>query len=186
MKRKLQVPGSNVSLDIPEGNRGVYLMGVYTDHSKFCGVLEEKECFISPIVEVTQKTFHDEYATENKGSLTINIPHCLRGRGALDLVRVKRGDVLRAIPFQELNQADGFDLEEDMYSVDENFVRVKTKKLSEFVCTSCDTTCQAAIQIFLLGALNSSKRNNISVAKVKSFLCSSLFKIAEYRNVSFL
>ena len=117
-------------------------------------------------------------------SLTINIPHCLSRKVTLDLVRVKRGDTLRSIPFQELKKSDGFYLEDDTYSVDKNFVRIKTKKLSEFVCTSCDITCQAALQVVLLGTLDISRRNNFSIAKVKAFLCSSLFKIAEYRNVS--
>ena len=183
MKRTLQAPGSNVSLDIPEGNKGVYVMGVHTDHSNFCGVLKEKECFISPIVEVTYKAF-DDYATENKGSLTINIPHCLKKTGTLDLVRVKRRDVLKSISFQDLKRTDGLDIEDNTYSVDENFVRIKTKRLSEFVCISCDTTCQAAIQVFLLGELDKSERIKKSIVTVKSFLCSSLFQIEEYRNVS--
>ena len=182
-KKILQAPGSSVSLEIPEGNKGVYVMGVHTDHSDICRILEERECFVSPVVEVTHKTFDNEYASETSG-LTINIPHCLSGKENLELVRVKRGDPSRSIPFQELRKADGFDLAEDMFSVDKNFVRIKTKKLSEFVCISCNTTCQAAIQVFLLGEFDQSRENNFSKVKVKSFLCSSLFKIADYRNVS--
>ena len=80
--------------------------------------------------------------------------------------------------------ANDLNLKEDMYSVDENFVRIKTKKLSQFVCVSCNRTCDAEIQVFLLGNLHESIGNNTSTVKMKSFLCSSLFKIADYRNVS--
>ena len=186
IKKTLQSPDSNVSLHIPEGNKGIYMMAVHTDHSKVCRVLGEKECFVSPIVEVIHNCFECEHSTENTGTLTISIPHCLSKKELLDLIRVKRGDILRSVPFQDLKKSQNLNHEDSVYFLDGNYIRIKTKKLSDFVCISCNITCQAAIQVFLLGSLNKSERINVSTVKVKPFLCSSLFKIAEYRNVSFL
>ena len=118
--------------------------------------------------------------------LTINIPHCVRDESALKLIRVKRRDVSRGIPFQELQYADDPKANKDSYSVSRTFVRIRTRKFSEFVCTTCKITCQAAVRIFLFAALNAWRRNNNTTVKMKSFLCSSLFRITEYRNVCIL
>ena len=186
IKRTLQAPGSDVSLDIPDGHRGVYVMGVHTNHSSVCHILDKKECFISPVVEVTFKSFETECNADDAEKSTINIPHCLDERSALQLIRVKRGDRSKSIPFHELQEAGNAEPGEDSYHLDEGFVRISTKTSSEFVCTTCDTTCQAGIRIFLLAKLDVSTRTGVSRVKVKPFLASNLFKISEYRKVSYV
>ena len=73
MKKTLQAPSSDVSLDIPDGHRGVYVKGVHTNHSSVCHILDKKECFISPAVEVTFKFSETECNADDAESLTINI-----------------------------------------------------------------------------------------------------------------
>ena len=178
MKKTLQAPGSDVSLDIPHGHRGVYVMGVHTNHSSVCHILEMKECFISPVVEVTFETFETECNADDAERLRINIPHCLDERSALQLIRVRRGNTSKTIPFHELQEAGNAEPGEDSYYLDEGFLRISSKTLSEFVCTTCDTTCQAGIRIFLLANLDVSTRTGVSRVKVKPFLASTLYKIS--------
>ena len=106
-------------------------------------------------------------------------------RSALQLIRVRRRDTSKSIPFHELQEAGNAESGEDSYYFDEAFVRISTKTLSEFVCTICKTTCQAGIRIFLLANLDVSTKTGVSRVKVKPFLASTLFKISEYRKVSY-
>ena len=184
--RNLQFLGSDVSLEIPDGYKGVYVMGVHTDVSSFNNVVDDEECIVSPAVEVLHRSLGSDIDEKRLEMLTINITHCVSEESALKLIRVKRRDVSRGIPFQELKYADGPEADEDSYSVNGNLVQIKTRKFSEFVCTTCKITCQASVRIFLFAALNAWRRNNNTTVKIKSFLCSSLFRITEYRNVCIL
>ena len=184
--RNLQIPGSHVSLEIPDGYKGVYVMGVHTDHSDKEYFLSQEECIVSPAVEVLYRGLMNDIDEKRLDMLTINIPHCVRDESALKLIRVKRRDVSRGIPFHDIEYADDPEADKDSYSVNSNFVRIKTKKFSEFIYTTCKITCQAAIRIFLFAGLNTWRRNNNTTVKIKSFLCSSLFRTADYRNVRIL
>ena len=178
-ERILQHPESEVSLNIPEGSEGVFVMGVHTDHTKFKNFLKEEECFVSPVVEVKRRNLTDESLPVN---VIINIPHCLTDTKSLQYIRVKKGDSFHSSTFIELENAD--ELNTSDVHVDKNFVRITTPEFSEFVCISCKNTCQAKIRVFLFAALQAWKRNKVTTLKLKSFLCSQLFRIADYRNVS--
>ena len=180
-ERTLQHPESEVSLNIPQGSEGVFVMGVHTDHAKFKNFLKEEECFVSPVVEVKRKNPTNESLPVNP---TINIPHCLTDTNSLQYIRVKKGDSCLSRTFRELKKASQLNIKGAYYYVDKNFVRITTEEFSEFVCTSCRNTCQAKIRVFLFAALRAWKRNKVTTLKVKSFLCSHLFRIADYRNVS--
>ena len=180
-ERILQHPESEVSLNIPQGSEGVFVMGVHTDHTKFKSILREEECFVSPVVEVKRKNLTNESLPVNA---TINIPHCLTETTSLQYIRVKKGDSCHSITFTELKKADELNAKDARYCIDKNFVRISTQEFSEFICTSCKNTCQAKIRVFLFAALRAWKRNKVTTLKLKSFLCSQLFRIAVYRNVS--
>ena len=180
-ERCLQHPESEVSLHIPEGSEGVFVMGVHTDHTKFKNFLKEEECFVSPVVEVKRRNLTNESPYMK---VTINIPHCLTDTKSLQHIRVKKGDSFLSNSLTELENTDVLKTNDVHYHVDKNFVRITTQEFSEFICTSCKNTCQAKIRVFLFAALQAWKRNKVTTLKVKSFLCSHLFKIADYRNVS--
>ena len=181
-ERILQHPESEVSLNIPQGSEGLFVMGVHTDHNKFKNFLKEDECFVSPVVEVKRRNLTDESPHRN---VIINIPHCLTDTKSLQYIRVKKGDSFHSSTFIELEKADKLNTNDSNYHVDKKkFVRITTREFSEFICTSCKNTCQAKIRVFLFAALQAWKRNKVTTLKVKSFLCSHLFKIADYRNVS--
>ena len=184
--RNLQFPGSDVSLDIPDGYNAVYVMGVHTDHSDKKDILSQEECIVSPAVEVLHRSLGNSINEIWLERLTLNIPHCMRDESALKLIRVKRRDVSRGIPFQELKYAKNPEADKNSYSVSRTFVRIKTRNFSEFVCTTCKITCQASVRIFLFAALNAWRRNDNTTVKIKILLVQFLFRITEYRNVCIL
>ena len=53
--RILRAPGSDVSLEIPKGSRGVYVMGVHTDVSTYKNCVKDMEWFVSPVVEIEHR-----------------------------------------------------------------------------------------------------------------------------------
>ena len=178
--RKLQAPGSDVSLEIPEGSRGVYVMGAHTDVSRFKSFVAEEECFVSPVVEILHKTEDDAVEPE---SHTVRIPHCLSDASQLELIRVRRGRSSNNAPFRHISPKDKFHISDDQYFVDRNYITILSRQFSEFICTSCKNTCKGTIRLFLFGNLNTWGKKNVTTVKMKSFLCSPLFRINEFRQV---
>ena len=88
------------------------------------------------------------------------------------------------IPFHEIPPKDEFDPEENSFSVDDTHVRVSCKSFSEFFCTTCKTTCQSTIRAFIFAHMRAWPRKNITTLEVKSFLCSYLFRIEDFKQVS--
>ena len=74
--------------------------------------------------------------------------------------------------------------EDESYEIDNKFITIFTRKFSTFVCTSCDNSCQATVMLFLLGNLEQRRENNDTLTKIKSFLCSDLYRIKDFRKVS--
>ena len=170
--RILQALGSEALLQIPAGSRGVYRMGTNLDHFKYHGIITREECVISPVIKVIHQKSSDCKNDEEPGTHILNIPHCLRDRSLLKLIRVKKGEIDRHIPFHEISLKDEFDPDENSFSVDDTYVRVSCKTFSEFVCTTCKTTCQSTIRAFIFAHLRAWPRKNITTLQIKSFLCS--------------
>ena len=155
-------------------------MGVHTDVSKFKNFVEEEECFVSPVVEILHKNEDD--AVEPK-SHTVRIPHCLSDASQLQLIRVRRGRSSNNAPFQYISPKDRFHTNDDGYLVDHQHITIFSQKFSEFVCTSCHTTCKGTIKLVLFGKLTAWARKNVTTVQMKSFLWSPLFRIADFRRV---
>ena len=178
----LQAPGSDVSLEIPKGSSGVYVMGVHTDVSTHKHIVADEECFVSPVVEIEHKSIGNDTADKELKLHTLRIPHCLKDKSLLQDIRVRRGKLSSSFQFHEsLDEMHSLD---HYYFVDNDSITISTYKFSEFVCTTCNTTCHGIVQVFLFGKLNSSIDKTLTTVKIKSFLCSPLFKISEFRDVS--
>ena len=180
--RILQAPDSDVSLHIPEGSEGLFTMKVHTDHTRFPGVIPDKECIISPIVEIEHKKQEEKIKDKDSPFYTVKIPHSLRNIAQYKTVRVKRGEGYKKIIFHELPLRSEADRES--YEIDEKFIKIFTRKFSTFVCTSCGNSCQATVMLFLLGYLEQRQETNDTLTQIKSFLCSDLYSIKDFREVS--
>ena len=74
---------------------------------------------------------------------------------------------------------------DEYYVVGSRFVTVYTTKFSQFICTVCgETICNATVIMFLMASLQPLREERMTSVKVKVFLCSNLFNILDFRNVS--
>ena len=179
--RILQAPDSDVSLHIPEGSTGLFTMRVHTDHTRFPGVVPHQECIISPLVEVEHKKLSEGAEDKEPPLCFLKIPHS--HRNPKPGVRVRKVDTMK-ISFEELQvKSEKIDMN-DTFEIDENFITIFTRKFSTFVCTSCNNTCQATVMLFLLGYLEPRQEANDTLTQVKSFICSDLYRIKDFREVS--
>ena len=139
---------------------------------------------MSPIVEVVHSKRSRDNAEMELKTHSLRIPHCLANPSLVGLLRVRRGKSSCSSPFELLPHREEFGSKGDCYSADDNFITISAKNFSQFVCTSCNTTCQAIVKNVLFANLRVCRRNNITTVLIKSFLCSPLFRTAEFRNVS--
>ena len=173
--RILQAPDSDVSLHIPEGSKGLFTMRVHTDHTRFPGVIPDEECIISPLVEVEHKELTEEANDEEQPLYVLKIPHSLRHSAEYNTVRIRKGKI-EAKSFQDLKVCID-------YEIDYKFITIFTRKFSTFVCTNCENSCQSTVMLFLLGYLEPRQETNDTLAKIKSFICSDLYRIKDFRAV---
>ena len=176
----LQGVGSDVSLTIPPGTQGVYMTGVHTDHTMFPSVIPKEECIVGPLVEV------EHLGTIKKTSKTmykLQIAHCVQNQDLWEFIRVRRGDPNKGIEFTELTQREKHVGASDYYVIDENYITIFTSHFTLFTCTNCKNSCNATVMAFLVGELEHLLEYGVTKVKVKAFLCSDLFTIADFKNV---
>ncbi len=180
--KTLQSPCSDVSLDIPQGSKGIFLMKVSTDFTRHH--IPENECIISPLVEVHH--FKDmELSCSTSLIHTLKIQHCLPDKEHRGLVRVKKGRYNTPKPHEPLQEKKPQDPDTGIFWLDKDFITIQTRSFSDFICTICKNICHGAIKVFLFGnsaPLWDSKKEATSL-KMKTYLCSPLYKIPTYRQV---
>ena len=178
----LQAPDSDVSLHIPEGSKGLFTMRVHTDDTRFPGVIPDDECIVSPLVEVEHKTLSEEVKGKEPLLYAIKMPHSLRYTTGCETVRVRRVEKFDSkVSIYEVEESRK---EGDSYKIDQKFITIYTRQFSIFVCTSCGNTCQAAVMLFLFGKLEPRQEADDTLTKIKSFICSNLYCIKDFREVS--
>ena len=179
----LKAPDSDVSLQIPKGSKGLFTLAVETDLSRLKGEIPKDDCIISPLVEVRHRKLTTEFESKEAPLHILKIPHNLQSTEHFKDVKVWRGDILKKnTPFKQLQlRSEGY--ENDSYEIDEKFITIFTRTFSMFVCTNCNNSCQATVMLFLLGYLECRPEANDSLTQVKSFLCSDLYRIKDFREV---
>ena len=159
-------------------------MRVHTDITRFPGVIPDGECIISPLVEVEHKKLSDKVTEQELPLYFIRIPHKLKTTG-YQAVRVRKVDKIgNEISFEELQQWTETAHENNVYEIDRKFMTIFTTKFSTFICTSCQNSCQATVMLFLLGYLEPRQEVSDTLTQIKSFICSDLYRIKDFREVS--
>ncbi len=174
--RVLQPPDSDVSLSIPQGVPGVYIMTVHTDITNFLSSIPEDECIVAPVVEVVSVR-SGEGNLQNTPNVVyiINVPHCRSAKVLAKSLNIRRFG---------LQEASGTNLA-GTCEVGDLFLRFKTTQFSVFVCTSGEHSCDAEILVSIFGKLNPFPDEGLTTVDVKAFLLSELYKINDVMHVSF-
>ena len=185
--KTLKGDGSDVSLTVPAGQKGVYMTKVHIDHFPFKGIIPDEECFIGPLVEVKQHLFDEE---ENEtGIHKLCIPHYfsdekLWNEELWKFIRVRHGNRFRQQSHKEVPRGNDRQGNSTYFKVKSKLVVIYTTSFSIFTCSICKRECPASARIFLLGNLSLSQEGQKTIVKVKPYVCSSLYIIEDYRNVS--
>ena len=177
--RTLQGNESDVSLTIPRGAHGVYMTRVHTDYTMFPHVISDAECIVGPLVEV-------EHVGKAVDSLTyiLKIPHCVQNKKLWESIKVRRGNPNNGIASTEVQQRSQPGGDDDYFVIDEKFITIYTSHFTLFTCTSCDNSCNATVMTFLFAQLRHVQKHYVTKVKVKAFLCSDLYRIADFKTVS--
>ena len=126
----LQGDQSDVKLEIKEGcPKRAYLMEVRTDTSSFGSIIQDDECFISPIVKVLAP------AETSTSSYILRIPHVLDEGDDRTKVKVRMVHENRNPAVVEVPKGDVGALH---YDIDDRFIELHTKHFTTVICTYCD------------------------------------------------
>ena len=176
---------SDVSLHIPEGSAGVYKKCVHADHSRLTVEIPEEECSITPLVEIHHQT-NSNAEQEKNGKFVIKLPHCIPDRQLWKQVKVRKWSSTESgMVSQELFQKEAVGGEGDYFVMDDEFITVVTQHFCLVAGTICDRAgCRSTLRVMLMGKLESRQQKNISTVKLKSFLCSRLLILKDFKNVS--
>ena len=173
---------SDVSLHIPENSAGLYKKCVHADHSRLTVEIPEEECIVTPLVEIHHFEVPDA-EQNNKGKFIIELPHCIPDRQLWKQVKVRKWS--SGMVSQELSQKEEVDGEGDYFVMDDEFITVVTQHFCLVAGTICDRAgCRSTLRVMLMGKLESRQQKNISTVKLKSFLCSRLLSLRDFRKVS--
>ena len=168
---------SEVGIETRDGMQNILCRKIHTDLSRHETNLPHDESIIGPTVEVHLTHGNAKHQEE----FLLRIPHCLhiKDLSAIKVRRVddKRKDSVQNVPTKE--QAMGII---PYFETDSSQVIIHTNHFSEYVCSGSSDKCLTSIIAFPFGRLW--KTENISHVKVKLYLCSSLYKIQDFRIVS--
>ena len=179
----LQVASSAVTLNVAEGIRAVIIHAIHTDCTQFKNLIPDTECLISPIVEYSVKELEvEEYFPQYK--YQICIPHCLQKPEHLSTIRIRHGDMEKRNSFQIISYQEAQPDSSPYYEADEHFIRIYTNHFSTFICSSCKKVCDAFMVAFLFGSLRLFVDDGETFAKMKTFLCSSLYNLQAFQEVN--
>ena len=168
----VQRDGSNVSLTIPEGSDGFYITRIHTDLSDYQDLIPSNECFVSPVVQVE----------ELKGRThTILIPHCLQDKSLWQSIQVRRCETKMNRVIEELKQGKS---QNGYFMVYEKYIIVYTSCSGLFVCTSWEHSCHSSVSVVCLARSQNFEEAAKTTVKLKTFGCSSLYRILDFRKVS--
>ena len=176
----LQDSNSDVSVHVPEGVRAVLWQRVYTEFSRFRGVVPKDECMVGPVVEIhveelgeKQEAVRDHYK--------IKIPHCLTKKEQLSSIKVKSGNIYSKRKFVKLKTKKKNRNRSISYEVDEKYVTIHSTHFCQFVCSTSEQICKRSIMAFAYGSLKQLGQH--SHVKVNVFLCSDLYRLPEFKRV---
>ena len=178
--RILQDPESDVSLQISEGSKGVFMTHVQTGPTRPINMIPHEECLISPTVEVEHNR-DDECLSKPH---IITIPHCIQDSELWQFIKVRRINHNKKGQFELIQAQQENNKLDEYYRVEKGVIYVFARNFSEFTCTICKRSCSADIRTFIFGKIEDNQEVNLTSVKIRAFMCSELYRIKDFENVS--
>ncbi len=173
-----QQPNSGVELRIPTGVHCTIEGTIHTYNQDIMMVLNENECLVAPIVEVSCNFKHGmprKCKSSSSHPFEIIIPHCVSLKNIKNIV-VRSGNIGKDHSFDVLKA-------EDDYVVDATHITIFTSNFSQFICSECKEKCSTDISGFLFGS-NFEENPPTQISTTRLYLCGPLYSIEDYLCVS--
>ncbi len=186
--RILQAPDSDVSLSIPQGSPGVYIMAIHTDLLHSASLIPEEECFISPVVQVDHILLHTKMGEKHcPGLCKLTIPHCSKDKHLEKIVKVRHHkdgtDESTPEEFRCVEGTSGIHAH-GTFIMHTNSVSVYSNSFSKFTCSSCrNNSCQADVLTLMFGGVSPFPSLQNTSVDFKLFLSSNLYIIKDFKQV---
>ena len=181
----LNAPGSDVSLQVANGLKTFVCQHIYTNFEDIKFAIPAKECIISPVVRFHAKDTLQGKVTDNY-KFTATIPHYLAVGSDLSLIKVRCGSIKKKQSLREVQKGFPNDVGVPCYSTDEKCITLYANHFCDVICTTEKHICNTSLVILPFGRLKPDEGEQQTYAKVKVFLCSNLYNMADYRSVSSL
>ena len=169
---------SDVSLHLPEGSPGLFLKAVHTNLSTFRQDIPDEECMITPMVEIHHLNANSK-TQSNDENFIIKLPHCIQDRDKWNLIKVRKWNKNKegVTSCQELKENENF-------VVDNKFITVSTRHFCRLAGTICDNEgCRRQIRVMVMGKLEGLEGRTCSITWLKSFFCSRLLALRDFKSV---
>ena len=184
-KVTLKDPYSDISLEVAEGVKAVVIQSVNTDFSLLKKVIPTKECLASPVIQ-----FHMDEGDpiENSGNYKykLTIPHYLSRHHSLSSIRVKYGNSKRPVLMEEVPKAISESGTLPFYQISKKYITIHARHFCDIVCTSTEKVCTSKILAIPFGWIGTLGSDPDTHLKVKTYLCSYLYKNSDLNLVRFL
>ncbi len=154
-------------------------MAVHTETSIYQNLIRDNECVVAPLIEVntTCESPSEDYI--------LSIPHCIADSNLWKLLKVRKHvRKVRKANDNRYSKKKGHCKKCTSFTVHDKFIKVQCKDFSLFTCTICKQVCQSTVLAFVFAKLRNWTHNQtITTVDVRTFLCSYLYNIEDYRQV---
>ena len=175
-------PDSKITLEVPRGLKAVIMQHIHTDYEELDKSIPPHECIVSPAVHFIVK--NRKYEESKEFIIKAKIPHCLPGGYDVSLLKVRLGNLSKKSFLKEVQRGKPQSPNTPYYTADKKYIILYTSHFCEVVCTSSEKICDSALTILSLGHLDQARDENLTMAKVKVFLCSHLLNRQQVLEVS--
>ena len=184
-KVKIKDSLSDISLEVATGVKTLVMQSVNMDFHFLRKIIPATECLAAPVVEFHMEDHIKQEVTEGC-KYKITIPHYLTRHHSLSSVRVRYGNLRRPLMMMEAQERDPEKQTFPCFEVNKKSIIVYANHFCPVVCTSTQKVCTSKILAIPFGWIGTLGSDSDTHLKVKTYLCSYLYKNSDLNLVRFL
>ena len=184
-KVKIKDPLSDISVEVATGVRSLVMQSMNMDFHLLRKVIPVTECLAAPVVEFHMDDLIKQEVTEGC-KYKITIPHYLTRQHSLSSVRVRYGNLRCPLMMMEAPERDPGNQKFPCFEVNKKSIIVYANHFCPVVCTSTQKVCTSKILAIPFGWIGTLGYDSDTHLKVKTYLCSYLYKNSDLNGVRIL
>ena len=172
---KINDPLSDISLEVATGVKSLVMQSVDMDFHLLRKVIPATECLAAPMVQFHMKEIEEQEVAKGC-KYKITIPHYLTRHHSLSSVRVRYGNLRRPLMMVEAQERDLENQNFPCFEVNKKRIIVYANHFCPVICTSTQKVCTTKILAIPFGWIGTLGSDSDTHLKVKTYLCSYLYK----------